>query len=77
MKGVTVTRRHLAQSVSGALKNWTKKDWEMNGAENKITGAQLKERFRKMEAEGIEVIPITPCEGFDYKKGCPGHPEEK
>lgn len=28
-------------------------------------------------AEGKELLPIgEPCEGFDYKTGCPGHEPE-
>lgn len=65
---------HFCQSVSGALRNWSKKDWDMNGAENNMSGAALKERFRIMEFEGKKVIPIgEPCEGFSYTDGCPGH----
>lgn len=68
---------HLCQSVSGALRNWSKKDWEHIGRDNGMTGPQVKEKFRIMEFEGIKVIPIGDrCEGFSNETGCPGHEQE-
>ncbi len=66
---------HVCQSVSRALKNWKKKTWEAMGRDNDMTAAQIKERFRILEFEGIKVLPIgKECEGFSYETGCPGHP---
>jgi len=67
----------MCQSVSGALRNWTKKDWDQAAADIETTGPRLKERFRIMEFEGIKVVPFgKPCDGFSYETGCPGHPTE-
>lgn len=72
-----ITTYHICQSVSGALRNWSKIDWDNIGADNGITGAVLKERFRIMDFNGIKVIPLHErCDGFDDIKGCPGHPKE-
>lgn len=38
------------------------------------TGDDVREFLLDCLSEGKEVIPMgTPCEGFDFKKGCPGH----
>jgi hypothetical protein len=67
---------HVCQSVSGALRNWTKKDWEMVGNDNGMHPDAVKERFRILEFKGVKVVPIGPrCEGFSDQNGCPGHPE--
>jgi len=75
VKGSPVTKTiHICQSVSGALKNWSKKEWESVAKHNKMTADALKERFRIYEFEGKRVIPLgEPCEGFSYQDGCPGH----
>jgi hypothetical protein len=36
--------------------------------------AEFKNSLMDELAAGHEVLPMgEPCEGFDYKKGCPGH----
>jgi len=71
------TTLHLCQSVSGALKNWKKRDWEECGRVNGKTAAQMKEQFRILDFEGVKVLPFgKECEGFSYETGCPGHPAE-
>ena len=69
---------HFCQSVSGALRNWDKKQWDAVGRDNGMTGNQVKEKFRIMEFEGKKVIPIhEPCEGFSFETGCPGHEQQE
>jgi hypothetical protein len=30
--------------------------------------------LRNLLADGVEMIPVgQPCEGWDWKTGCPGH----
>jgi len=66
---------HCSQSISGALKNWSRKDWERVAADNGTTAVALKEKFRIWEFEGKKVLPLSDeCEGFSYETGCPGHP---
>jgi len=74
---------HMCQSVRGPLTNWKKADWKRNARGWKqdgrsMTGEDLKEYFLDQLALGREVIPLgEPCEGFDYKTGCPGHDVEE
>lgn len=69
------THHHVCQSVSGALRNWGRKEWSGVADENGITVAALKERFRILEFKGVRVIPFGDrCEGFSDLTGCPGHP---
>lgn len=66
---------HFCQSVDGALKHWSKNQWQQVAKDNKMTLDAVKERFRIYQFEGKKVIPIgEPCEGFSYVDGCPGHP---
>lgn len=74
------TRYHVCQSVRGALMNWTKRDWKRNLRHDDgrpCTEWEAKKFMLDQLALGREVIPLTnpPCDGFDYKTGCPGHPE--
>lgn len=74
-------RFHMSQSVPGALANWSERDWR--SAANWITrddgtrfasGDEVRRAFIDLLSKGIEKIPFDgPCEGFDVKKGCPGH----
>jgi hypothetical protein len=69
---------HLAQSVVGALLNWKDKDWvnvckDDNG--NWMTPSQVKKEFKRLQKEGIDLIPMGECDNFDPKKGCLGHDE--
>jgi hypothetical protein len=41
------------------------------------TAAQVRELFMDELAMGHEVVPMTDCDNFDYKKGCMGHPSDK
>lgn len=76
--GGEVMTLHLCQSVSGALRNWTKDIWDSVGAQNNMTGNQMKEKFRIMEFEGKKVIPFgKACDGFSYETGCPGHEKQE
>ena len=55
-------RIHICQSVSGALKNWSKKQWDAVAADNKLSTIRVKEMFRIWEFEGKKVIPFgEPC----------------
>lgn len=75
----TKTRRriHLSQSVDGALRHWSKTDWRDNGADNNMSGDELRARFLTLKHQGVKLLPIgNDCEGFSYETGCPGHMEE-
>jgi hypothetical protein len=39
------------------------------------TPDRVREALMDELAKGHELVPFgEPCEGFDYKSGCPGHP---
>lgn len=39
-----------------------------------LTPDEAREHLMDELSEGKEVLPFgEPCEGFNYKKGCPGH----
>lgn len=70
---------HLCVSVRGML-NWDKAyARRMLPTITKADGTRFASigEFRNslMDelANGHEVLPTGPCEGFDYKTGCPGH----
>jgi len=63
--------------------NWSARQWQQatkwitRDDGTTYTANELKAAFLDELAEGHEVLPIgSPCEGFDYKSGCPGHPVE-
>jgi len=71
------TKYHVSLSVRGAigwpdrlLKTLFRKD---DGT--KVTPREAKAFLMDELAQGREKIPLSsmPCEGFDYKTGCPGH----
>jgi hypothetical protein len=66
---------HLRQSVEGALRNWTRKEWEDVARDNGMGGPDYaKWEFENMKRNGIKYLPIGgPCEGFSHETGCPGH----
>ncbi len=67
---------HWCQDVRGALRNWSKSQWDDVGEDNGMTGAAAKKHFELYQLEGKRVIPMSvpPCDGFSYETGCPGHP---
>lgn len=78
---MATTHYHVCLSVRGAL-NWPKaqlarmcKATTMPDG-RRPTPEQLRDYFLDELAQGHEVVPMgDPCEGFDYKNGCPGHPD--
>jgi hypothetical protein len=76
---------HTCLSVRGAL-SWDKRQFRnalswitKPGGERYRSVDHLRDALFDELAKGHEVIPIgEPCEGFDYKTGCPTHeiPEE-
>lgn len=69
---------HMCLSVRGAL-SWPKKQlarmFRVDGNGRWRTADEARHALLEALATGHEVLPIgVPCEGFDRKKGCPGHP---
>lgn len=44
----------------------------------RLSTSEAREWLKKQREEGKKVIPWgTPCEGFSYETGCPGHPSHE
>ena len=72
------TRYHICVSVRGALK-WS--DANLRGmfkdeGGRTLSGAETREVLFDALSEGKEVLPIGPCDNFNFKVGCQGHPKE-
>ena len=70
--------RHMCIDIKGALNFYGRKSMkglitEDNGAE--WTDKMVRDYFKESLAKGWKLLPCGgDCEGFDYQKGCPGHP---
>lgn len=76
------TKHHMCLSVRGALRNWNKlmlKNMFLHDDGRKCSAEEATDILLDELSKGHDVIPLSakPCEGFDYKKGCPGHPVEE
>jgi len=73
---------HMSMSVRGAL-SMSKVELRRMAPSITIDGVrlqtadQVREFFMDELAKGHEVIPMTDCDNFDYKKGCLGHEHEE
>lgn len=67
---------HMCLSVRGALR-WPDAQLRYLCADENgdhLKPDDVREWLMEQLAEGREVLPMgEPCEGFDYKTGCPGH----
>ena len=73
------TIKHMSLSVRGALTN--KRNLKSLVGNITVKGVKLKTAQAVRDflldelAKGHELLPMSEeCEGFDYVKGCPGHP---
>lgn len=67
---------HMSISIEGML-NWNKRkkiNFMHHDDGSKMTDAEARIYLAEALAEGKRVLPMAECEGFDYQKGCPGHP---
>lgn len=70
------TRIHVCQSIRGASPNWSVDDYAsaFRHADGRpVSPTEAKMALMDELAKGHEVLPYGPCEGFDFKTGCPGH----
>lgn len=70
---------HLCLDLRGALHNWS--DREMKGVFKHDDGRvmtirEAKDALMDEIAKGRKVIPCSPCDNFDYQRGCQGHDGE-
>lgn len=67
---------HVYLDVRGALLNYTDEDFVGFRDESGCQMSPYEARSALLDAllSGVAALPIgEPCEGFDYKTGCPGH----
>ena len=68
---------HMCVSIEGLLKypnsKLAKFFQQIEGVDVR-KGSQVRDWLRLQIAQGKHVLPMGECEGFDYVKGCPGHP---
>jgi hypothetical protein len=71
--------RHMSMNIEGALRNYGKKS--MAGLITDDNGRpwsdkEVRKYLNDCLVKGWRLIPCCgkDCEGFDYQKGCPGHP---
>ena len=66
-------RIHVCMCVRGALKNKSFDGFQKDDG-TEATREEAQDFLLDQLAMGREKIPFgEPCEGFDYKTGCPGH----
>ena len=67
---------HCCVDIRGALR-WPAKQLKFllrHPDGRGMTADEVREALLDELAKGREVLPVgDPCEGFDYKTGCPGH----
>jgi len=72
---------HVCLDIRGALTNWPKKKFNKMLVNNEtgkyLTASEAKEQLLQWLSEGKEVLPMSKCDNFDYKKGCQGHPSNQ
>ena len=74
------TTYHVGIDVRGALLNWS--DREFRGVFLRVNGHPMSVYESKMAlmneiSKNHKVIPCSPCDNWDYQKGCQGHPVEE
>jgi hypothetical protein len=75
---------HMAQSIEGALKNYTlaEFDRQFKGCFKTETGRVMSTKAARVKLQalydqGVRVIPMgADCDIWDPVTGCPGHPQE-
>lgn len=67
---------HLSLDIRGAIQGT---GWKCVSAKDggRVRKAEAIEYLMDRLAEGKRVLPLGPCEGFDYQKGCPGHEDDE
>jgi hypothetical protein len=78
------TMHHMGQSVTGALTNWTDRDWSearewifKDNGQQFSSNCELRAEFVKHLEQGRLVIPLGDCDNWDWKTGCKGHEKKE
>lgn len=69
---------HVCLDLRGAIRNFQASKWKRVVTDDSgryLSPDEVKEFFLDELASGKRVIPYgKACDGFDFQKGCPGHP---
>jgi len=67
---------HLCLDIRGAIRGT---GWKCVTAKDgrRVTKAEAIEFLMDRLAEGKRVLPLGPCDGFDFRSGCPGHEDAR
>lgn len=65
---------HVGLSIRGALKDETLARCITAKDGRQLSQLEIHNILCDLLADGVEMIPIgEPCEGWNWKTGCPGH----
>lgn len=74
------TLYHSCLDVSNALRRFTDQQlgtlFQEVGTGRKLSASEARAYLVCEKAAGHEVVPLGPCDRFDYQKGCLGHPRQ-
>ncbi|MBI2424173.1 MAG: phage Gp37/Gp68 family protein [Candidatus Hydrogenedentes bacterium] len=70
------TRTHFSICVDGALRNKSFDGFTHDGG-RWMTREEAKAELLRLQAEGVQLLPMGACEGFSSETGCPGHPQPR
>lgn len=76
-----MTTHHVHLDTKGTILNFKAREWRnvvrRSAGEPFMTPAEVKAWLLDELAIGHTALPFgTPCEGFSFTKGCPGHVTE-
>ncbi len=68
---------HLRLDIRGAINNFKKSEWKNVVRDDDgtyLSPSDVKSYFLDCLSEGKKYLPFgTPCVGWSYETGCPGH----
>lgn len=71
---------HMCLDVAGWLQSHTRKrDYTRMFKRDDgrwMTPDEAKRNLLEVLASGRRLLPLGPCDGFDYQTGCPGHEKD-
>ena len=70
--------RHMCSDIRGMLEYYRRRKMT-KVFKDAVTGRSLSDSEARdflydCLAKGWKVIPLAPCDNFDYQEGCKGHP---
>lgn len=69
--------RHMSMNIEGALRNYGRKSMKgliIDDDGTEWSNTKVRNYLQECLNKGWRLLPCSNCDGFDYQKGCPGHP---